>query len=410
MVDSTPEVLAREVDRLHRAERSEDAFALALEAAQRFPQSSLALSNAGYFYLLRGEPALALHAYQSAVRANPQNAEARRGLAVAKTQCGIAAQGDSVTTVPFRGTGAPVRVLVPITLGSGNLVTDHLFDDRVFSVIKLAVELHPPAGPLPAHDVVFNAVGDADSSADALQKTQALLAQTHKRVLNEPRLVQRTGRAEQARRLCGLDGVVVPAITSIEREDAANLSLPILLRTPGYHAGEHFVRVDSAQELDEALAQLPGERLFAIGFIDTREAGGAYTKYRVMAVAGRLYPLHLAISRDWKVHYFSAQMAAESDYREREAAFLRDPAGVLGERAWAALAGIVRILELDYAGIDFTIDEHGAVVVFETNATMAVRYPPEDPMWEYRRPAVDAVLEGTREMLLRYSSIETLPP
>jgi tetratricopeptide (TPR) repeat protein len=409
-VTSTPETLAREVERLHRSGKSQDAFELALESAQRFPHSSLALSNLGYFHILRGEPAEALHVYEAAVRANPQNAEARRGLAVAKTQCGIAARGDSTTSVPFRGTGTPVRVLVPITLGSGNVVTERLFDDRVFAVTKLAVELHPPGEPLPPHDVVFNAVGEADSSADALQTARTILAATNKRVLNDPDFVERTGRVEQAQRLAGIDGVVVPPIASLPRHDASSARLPILLRAPGYHAGEHFIRIDRAEDLDRALEQLPGERIFAIDFLDTRNASGAYTKYRVMVVDGRLYPLHLAISTDWKVHYFSAQMAAQPVYREREAAFLRDPAGVLGERAWSALGRIAEKLELDYAGIDFTLDERGAVVVFESNATMAVRYPPEDPMWAYRRPAVDSVLDAVSKMLLRYSSIETLPP
>lgn len=409
-MNSTPEGAAREVERLHRAGKSEEAFELALESAQHFPQSALALTNVGYFYILRGEPARALHVYEAAVRANPSNAEARRGLAVAKTQCGIAAQGDSVTSVPFRGTGQPIRVLLPITLGSGNVVTERLFDDRVFAVTKLAVELHPAGEALPSHDVVFNAVGEADSSAEALRKVRALLSATHKRVLNDPDIVERTGRVEQARRLAGIDGVVVPPIASLARDDARSASLPILLRAPGYHAGEHFLRVDRAEELEGALAQLPGERLFAINFLDTRDASGLYAKYRVMVVDGRLYPLHLAISSDWKVHYFSAQMASEPAYRAREAAFLRDPAGVLGERAWGAVGRVAKALELDYAGIDFTLDERGAVVVFESNATMAVRYPPEDPMWAYRRPAVDAVLGAVAKMLLRYSSIETLPP
>ena len=184
MVD-TPETRAREVERLHRAGKSHDAFELALESAQRFPRSSLALTNLGYFHILRGEPAEALHVYEAALRANPQNAEARRGLAVAKTQCGIAARGDSTTSAPFRGTGTPVRVLVPITLEAATsspsaCSTIGLRGD------KLAVELHPPGEPLPPHDVVFNAVGEADSSADALRTTRMILAATNKRVLNDP--------------------------------------------------------------------------------------------------------------------------------------------------------------------------------------------------------------------------------
>jgi tetratricopeptide (TPR) repeat protein len=409
-LESTAEDLAREVERLHRAGNSADAFDLALEAVRRFPRSALSHTNAGYFYILRGEPAAALRSYESALRLSPDNPEARRGLAVAKTQCGVAAQGDSIATAPYRGSGAPVRVLVPITLGSGNVVTERLFDDRIFAVTKLAVELHPVDAPLPEHDVVFNAIGDADNSAHALEKAHELLSHTHKRVLNEPRAIADTGRREQAARLADLADVRVPKIDLITRSQARDLATPVLLRAPGYHAGEHFERAESPEQIERALEQIPGDAVFAIEFLDVRDARGGYAKYRVMAVDGRIYPLHLAISRDWKVHYFSAQMAAEPEYREREAVFLRDPQAVLGERAWNALSRVIEREQLHYAGIDFTLDADGKVVVFETNATMAVRYPPDDLMWAYRRPSVDAVLDAMRAMLLRYSSIATLPP
>jgi len=401
--ESTPESLAHEIKELHRSGRANDAFALALESAERFPSSSLALTNLGYFYVTRGEPALALQAYESAVHANPGNAEARRGLAVAKTQCGIAAQGDSVTVVPYRGAARAVRVLVPITLGTGNVVTENLFDDRVFEVIKIAVELHPLDAALPQHDVVFNAVGEADSSRGALERASALLAHSPRRILNDPERIARTGRVEQARRLRVLDGVTVPRIERVTKEGARGLPFPVLLRVPGYHAGEHFVRVTTDEDLDDALAQLPGDELFAIAYADTRDAGGCFAKYRVMAIDGRLYPLHLAISREWKVHYFSAAMAADPSFREREARFLENPAEVLGARAWQALRRIADLTALEYAGIDFSLDGDGNVVLFECNATMAVRYPREEPLWAYRRPAVDAALDAVRAMLLRYS-------
>ena len=405
MLESTAETLAREVERLYRLGRREDAFVLALEAAQRFPGSSLALTNLGYFYVLRGEPALARTAYESALRTNPGNSEARRGLAVAKTQCGIAAQGDSIAVVPYRGAGRPVRVLVPITLGSGNVVTERLFDERVFEVTKLAVELHPVDAPLPEHDVVFNAVGEADSSAAALETARLLLARTHRPVLNDPLRVRETGRLQQAQRLRELDHVVVPRIRSVTRAQARALEPPVLLRAPGYHAGEHFLRLEDAGEVAAALEALPGEELFAIEFLDTRDATGAFAKYRVMTIDGRLYPLHLAISGNWKVHYFSAEMASRPAYRALEERFLRDPRATLGEGTWATLERVAHEVGLHYAGIDFALDAEGRVVIFETNATMAVRYPQDEPMWTYRRYAVDAVLDAMREMLVRYSSI-----
>ena len=57
-------------------------------------------------------------------------------------------------------------------------------------------------------------------------------------------------------------------------------------------------------------------------------------KYRVMFIGGAVYPLHLAISDDWKVHYFTAAMAANQAFRDEEQRFLEDMPSVLGERAW----------------------------------------------------------------------------
>ena len=405
VVAHTAESLAREVERLHRSGRSDDAFTLAVECAQRFPRSALALTNAGYFYVLRGEGARAAEFYEAALRIVPDNQEARRGLAVAKTQLGVVTHGNSIARMPFRGEGRALEVLVIVTLGSGNVVTEGLFDDRAVCVTKLAVELHPPEAPLPAHDLIFNAVGDADSAPAALARVRELVARSDRAVLNAPQHVERTGRVEQAQRLASVEGVRSARIERFTRASARELRFPALVRAAGFHAGAHFVRVETAAALDAALATMPDERLLAIEPLDLREDDGTYVKYRVMIVDGALYPLHLAISRDWKVHYFSALMAEHAPYREREARFLDDPRTALGTSAWEALQRVAAATALDYAGIDFGLDDLGNVVVFETNATMAVRYPPDEPMWRYRRPAVDAILDAVTAMLRRYSSI-----
>lgn len=400
----TPESFAREISRLHQDGRLDEALALAARAAERFTNSPLSHANLGFLRILSGEHAAARSAYERALLLDPSHAEARRGLAVAKAYLGEEVQGDSLSIVPFRGSGRAVELLVPVTLGSGNVVIDGLFDPAVFRVTKLAVELHPHDAGLPAHDVVFNAIGDVDSSAAALAAASDLLARTHAPVLNQPARVSRTGRCEQAERLRRIDGVVTPGIRRIRRSQLSELVPPVLVRAPGYHAGKHFERLDEPGDRERAAQTLPEGDLFAIEFLDTRDAEGLYTKYRVVAVGGRLFPVHLAISHQWKVHYFSAEMASSSAYREREARFLAAPEASVGRSAWERLEGIIRDVGLDYAGIDFTLDRAGNVVVFECNATMAVRYPPDEPMWEYRRPAVDAIMEAMRAMLTRYSS------
>jgi tetratricopeptide (TPR) repeat protein len=126
---------------------------------------------------------------------------------------------------------------------------------------------------------------------------------------------------------------------------------------------------------------------------------GMARKYRVMFIGGALYPLHLAISADWKVHYFSAAMQADPQFRAEERRFLDGMPAVLGDRAMGALQRIQATLGLDYAGIDFALAPDGSVLLFEANATMAILPPGDDPIWDYRRHPVDAALAASRRLL-----------
>jgi glutathione synthase/RimK-type ligase-like ATP-grasp enzyme len=179
---------------------------------------------------------------------------------------------------------------------------------------------------------------------------------------------------------------------------------PLLLRAPGFHMGQHFVKVESPDRLAVAVAELPRSgseaELLAIEYLDARGADGQFRKYRVMIVGGRLYPLHLAISRNWKIHYFSADMADRPEHRAEEAKFLADMPGVLGAKAMAALARVQATLGLDYGGIDFGLSRQGEALVFEANATMVVEQPSADERWDYRRAAVERIHAAVRQMLM----------
>src|SRR5277367_3555967 len=129
----------------------------------------------------------------------------------------------------------------------------------------------------------------------------------------------------------------------------------------------------------------------------------------VMIVNGQLYPLHLAISKDWKIHYFSADMRDREDHRREEANFLADMASVLGGKAMAALKGLAAVLGLDYGGIDFGLNEAGEILLFEANATMVVEQPDGDPRWDYRRAAVERIQTAVRNLLLGRAGAISIP-
>jgi len=373
--------------------------------------NALARVNLANVLRVDGECAAAAVHYQAALALAPGLHEAHQGLAwvlqdtdpgraEAHFQAGFA--DHALRIQPYRGPGSAPTVLLLVAARGGNLPTQLWLDDRRCAVTAIYADFYDPAQPLPPHALVMNAIGDADFCADALLRAEALLRATAAPVINRPERVRVTGRVANARRLGAIDGVIAPrteARRAAELVVDPSLRFPLLLRRPGFHTGQHFVRADSREALPAALAELGAEALLAIEYLDARGADGMARKYRVMCVGGVLYPLHLAISRDWKIHYFSAANAESEAYRAEERRFLDDMPTALGPRAMRALTAIFATLGLDYAGIDFALAPDGSVLLFEANATMVVFPPPPDPLWDYRRPAVTAVLEAAARLV-----------
>jgi hypothetical protein len=360
--------------------------------------------------------------YERALQLDPHLAAAHRGLAELSARLGDDAAAEEHRVLGFRygpiqieryiGEGRPIHILGLGTIALGNVPTFGFFDNRTFLLASMAVEYADPTLPLPPHDIVFNVIGEADLCTETLATAAAIVARTDAPVINHPAAVAATRRADNAERVRRLEGVVAPRIVRLPRESltgeagAATLrehgfAYPLLVRSPGYHTGDHFVKVDAAVDLNDAVGALPGDDLFVIEYLDVRGSGDTYRKYRVMFVDGNLYPLHLAISGHWKVHYFSADMVEQADHRAADAAFLADMHGVLGSRAVAALERVRDTLALDCGGIDFAIDPNGDAIVFEANASMIVPTPGPDAIWDYRREPVARIRRAVREMLVR---------
>ncbi len=391
------------------------------QAVAHHPDNPKGHVNLANLLLHDGDLAGARANYETALRLNPNHPRAHQGLALVLTELGDVAGADrhgrvgfaqeTVATLPYRGTKPPVRVLMLVSAAGGNIPTAPFLDNRTFLTTVVVADFFDAAAPLPPHHLVFNTIGDADLCRPALEAACAIVAGTGAPIINHPRAVLETGRAANARRLAALDGVVAPRIAALPRADltgpdsAAALTrggfaFPSLLRAPGFHTGRNFVLVETADALAAAAADLPGDELLAIEYLAARGADGMARKYRVMVIDGRVYPLHLAISRQWKVHYFSSDMAGHPDYRAEEAAFLTDMPASLGAKAVAALERIRDVLALDYGGIDFGLSPSGDVLLFEANATMVVNEPDADARWDYRRPAVTAILDAARAMLI----------
>lgn len=374
------------------------------------PKNATGWINLGTMLFEDGELFAARSALEAALAIEPESKEAHRSLAQVLAAGGETANaerhwrlsfsGQSVAEQRYRGPEPATRVLLLVSVKGGNIPARHIFDGRTYKVTVLYVEYYDPALPLPAHDLVFNAIGDADLCQDALITAEKIVARTGAPAIDHPSLVRKTGRVENAAQMRELPDVRAPRIASKRKDELGGSSFPLLLRAPGFHTGQHFIKVERAGDLAAALAELPGDELLAIEYLDARGADGKSRKCRVMFIGGALYPLHLAISSDWKVHYFTADMGSEEAHRREEQRFLENMEQALGPRAMAALTRIAAHLGLDYGGIDFAVGGDGALIFFEANTTMVIVPPPADPQWDYRRAAITRALDAARALPL----------
>jgi len=390
------------------------------EAILHHPQNPVGHVNLANLLLRATRYQEARGHYERALAIDLDHAPAHQGLGAVLTDLGDRVggrqhfrkgfRGHAISTLPYRGDKPPLRLLQLVSSGGGNIPTAPFLDDTRFETTIVVADHLDPSARLPPHQLIFNAIGDADLCEAALEAACRLTATASVPLINDPHAVMKTGRIGNAARLRGVPGVRTARTVALARDVLAGdggattladlgLTFPLLSRSPGYHTGRNFILVDRAADLAAACSSLPGKELLAIEYLDARGKDGSARKYRVMMIDGDLYPLHLAISREWKVHYFTSDMAQDADHRAEEAKFLQNMAAVIGERTMRALLSVRHCLGLDYAGIDFGLDCEGRLLLFEANATMVVARPNDDARWAYRHAAIDRILQAVTAMI-----------
>jgi len=206
--------------------------------------------------------------------------------------------------------------------------------------------------------------------------------------------------------LAGVDGLVIPRTVRVSAEALADgpaqaaalaaVDAPLLVRPIGSHGGKGLVRIDAGADA----ADLPAAAAYYLtAFHDFRSGDGFHRKYRAIFVGREPLPYHLAISRDWMVHYEHAGMEGDARRLTEELRYLEDPAAALGGDAWAAVAAIGAAIDLDYAGVDFTLTADGRVLVFEANATMLVHPEAPDGPLAHKNPFIERITGAFQAML-----------
>jgi tetratricopeptide (TPR) repeat protein len=399
-------------------ERAEDARSHLSISLELDPTSAVAHANLSSLYYLAGRKELAKAHAERALAIQPEMMSPHQNLAALADE---ARQPDEARAhrdkayaernLVISTAAEPLaRVLVLSTTESGNTPDRYLIPPARFTRLLWFVEYAGARqlAELPAYDIAFNAIGDEDLAGPTAANAARYAAETAKRLLNPPAKIART-RRDLAEPLLGhIPGLKIPRTVRIDAADVAAVGVremarragiaePFLVRPVGSHGGKGLFLI-GGDEPEEALT--PAGAYYLTAFEDFRSPDGFCRKYRMIFVDRAPLPYHLAISPHWKVHYESSGMEDDPVRLAEEVRFLEDPKAALGADAYAAVAAIGQAMDLDYAGVDFTLLEDGRVLLFEANATMLVHPEAADSPLAHKNPAVERILAAFREMLV----------
>ncbi|HEY4072763.1 MAG TPA: hypothetical protein VGM52_06640 [Herbaspirillum sp.] len=420
---------------LHADGQESDALATGMAVSALESGSAVGLYNIGTAYFMNRHWAPAEKWYRLALMIDPDLVPANQNLASILRMEGDLAEADRHYDRAYRRQSlfiepaeVPLRnVLILCASRPGNVPFDFLLPQSCNTLIKWVIEYAEPGQPpsLPHYDLVFNAIGDADTAGRSRAAVDRFLALNDKPLLNPPEIIDRTSRDRISALLNdkdndndnGIGNLVVPRVMRWDRRqiaaadapglvDAAGLTYPVIVRPAGAHGGDGVILVHSQEELvvvwaATIVADAASDELYLSSYHEYRSPDSFYRKYRVIFVDRKPYPYHLAISGQWLAHYVTADMLSVRWKLAEEYLFLYDPVCVLGQAAWDALEAMAQRLDLDFGGVDFSVLPDGKLLIFETNATMLVHPETYNEELKFKNPYVQRILDAFSQLLDR---------
>lgn len=293
-----------------------------------------------------------------------------------------------------------------------NIPVDFLFDRTTTSVHKLyLIDLEGlQRDRLPEYDVIWNAIAESPEAIPYLALAEYILASQTKPRLNVPARVLATARHVLPRTLEATD-VDVAEASEVSQAGVVGADLPfpfpVILRPVGSHAGLGLEKIERADELSAYVERNPAQRYFVSPFIDYSSEDGLFRKYRIVFVDGEPYPVHLAISPRWMIHYYNAPMSENRWMRDEEARFLEDLHGTFGDRRYETLRNLATSVDLEYFGIDCAIGRNGRVLVFEADPAMLVHTSDPVELYPYKHKYVPRIYRAVERMIDERKAADT---
>ncbi len=310
----------------------------------------------------------------------------------------------------------PLRLLALATPGDfmANTPLEFLIEARDVALETLYISPGEDIpSELPEHDVAFVAVAENDANQCILETIAATAARWPRPLINPAQNIARLSRDGAWKLLYDVPGVAFPINLRVERrtlldvaKGATQLSalmngaaFPIIARPVGSHAGEGLAKIDGGAMLLDFSSKQSGRDFYIAPFIDYSSDDGQFRKYRIALVDGVSYPVHMAISKNWMVHYLNADMVGNASNRAEEERFMSEFDAGFGRRHAGAFAEISKRTGLDYLLLDCAETRDGALLLFETGSAMIVHSLDPVSLFPYKQAHMNRIFDAFEIML-----------
>ncbi|MGI9211224.1 MAG: ATP-grasp domain-containing protein [Methylococcaceae bacterium] len=258
--------------------------------------------------------------------------------------------------------------------------------------------------PLPAHDVLFVAVGESDQNRPLLEALAERLRDWPKPVINRPEYILETSRDRACALLADIPGVLIPETACLHRSLLPrlmeDLTQVLIVRPIDSHAGHHLEKLSRISDVQDYLEEVPDEWFYVSSFIDYSGTDGRFRKYRIVLLGEQSYAGHLAISEHWMVHYLNAGMTESAEKRAEEARFMACFDTDFAVRHAQALADILHRTRLDYLILDCAELADGTLLIFEIDTSAVLHDMDDAEHFAYKHKPMNTLFTAFQGFLL----------
>jgi hypothetical protein len=312
-------------------------------------------------------------------------------------------------------TRKPIRLLAFMAPGDffSNLPIEFLLEGTAVRLDMVYILPGSPLPDVPDHDVALVAVAESEENKAILRDTGELVRAWPRPVLNVPDRIARLTRDGTWDLLKSTPGVVIPVNVRASRDELCKIAcsgvplgdvfpiadFPIIVRPLDSHAGHGLSKLDDRSSIAGYLETRPEAQFYIAPFVDYRSADGLFRKYRVVLLGGRPYASHMAISKEWMIHYLNAGMTDSAWKRAEEADFMARFDEGFALRHKHALHAVWERIGLDYIPFDCGETPEGKLLIFESGTNMIVHSMDPPDLFPYKRPQMEKIFQGFEAML-----------